>query len=478
MLDSSVAASLVEGSLLPQFLKDRKRLDEIDKWARWDHDKPHSPRQPTPEYRELVKRAQAPYLGLVVNAVVQGLYVDGYRRADQPDDAAPWHYWQVNGMDKRQIAVHRAPLTYGVAYMTVLPGRTHLGEKIPVMRGQSPRRMMAFYEEPAEDDWPEYAIRAEPVNSKRNSGWKIRLYDDSAIYNFTCAAGGSGVTLIDGDNAIQIHDLGVCPVVRYTNMLDLEGRADGEVEPLIPLQARIDQTTFDRLVVQRFASWAVRTIAGMESPAEAADPENPTASELAAAKLRLRVEDILVAEDKDTKFGSLPASPLDGFISAHDSDLRDLVAVSQTAPHYLLGQLVNLSAEALAAAETGASRKKLERQMSFGESHEQALRLGAHIMGETDAAQDMEAQVVWRDVESRSLAQAADALGKLAAVGVPLEMLLEKLPGWTQQDVKRATDLIKEQGGIDLMMQHLIAGNTPPGPAPTPGPPPVPVPAA
>lgn len=454
--------ALVRDDLLPKFLNERKRLDRIDKWARWDHDKPHIPRTPTPEYRELVARAQVPYLMLVVNAITQNLYVDGYRRADDPEDATPWHYWQVNGMDKRQIGLHRAALTYGAAYMTVLPGTSFTGETIPVMRGQSPRRMMAYYEDPAEDDWAEYALGAEPLSSKRDAGWELELYDDTNIYTFKADSGGTTLSF-DGSEA---HDVGVCPVVRYTNLLDLEGRADGEVEPLIPLQGRIDQGVFDRLVVQRFASWVVRTIAGMTKP----DEPNAAATE----KLRLKVEDILVAEDPDTKFGSLPATPLGGFIEAHDSDLRDLVAVSQTAPHYLLGQLVNLSAEALAAAETGASRKKLERQISFGESHEQALRLGAHVMGDTAAAEDMEAQVRWRDVESRSLAQAADALTKLGALGVPLEMLLEKMPGWSQQDVERAKGLINQAGGIDLMMQHLLDNTTPPtGNPPVPGGPPI-----
>lgn len=466
----------VTNDLMPPFLKERKRLDRIDRWARWDHDKPHVPRTTvTAEYRELVARAQAPYLRLVVNAIVQGLYVDGYRRATDPDNTDSWHYWQVNGMDKRQIAIHRGALTYGTAYEIVLPGTTHLGESIPVMRGYSPRRMMAYYDDPIVDDWPEYALCADPVNSSRRAGWNLKLYDDEAIYTFTCDSGGGGMNFVGEEE----HGLGICPAVRFSNA-DLEDRSDGEVEPLIPVQGRIDQTVFDRLVVQRFASWVVRTIAGMEQPPGVKDPLNPTSDELAAAKLRLKVEDILVAADPETKFGSLPATQMDGFISAHDSDLRDLVAVSQTAPHYLLGQLVNLSAEALAAAETGASRKKLEICTSYGESHQQALRLGSFVMGDLEAAGDMEAQVRWRNTESRSLAQAADALGKFAQMlGVPVELLWEEIPGWTDQDVERAKELVAHEKGINLLMEQLHQGTQPaiPGPIPTGDPVPLPVPA-
>lgn len=467
MLDVADLPALVTKTLFPKFKKEKERLDKIDDWLRWKHDDPHRPRQSNQEYKELVARAQTPYLGLVVTAVAQQLYVEGYRRAKDPDDAKPWSYWQANGMDARQIAVHRAALSYGLSYLTVLPGETDQGDPIPVMRGVSPRRMLAFYDDPAEDDWPRLAIRAEKATAQDT--WSLRVYDDTNVYYLTCGTSGDAVTVVD----TKVHDAGVCPVVRFANGLDLEGRADGEVEPLIPLQGRIDQTIFDRLVVQRFGSWVVRTISGMESTATAKDPANPTTEEIAAAKLRLKVEDILVASDADTKFGSLPATPLDGFIAAHASDLRDLASVSQTPPHNLLGEMVNLSAEALAAAETGASRKKIERQHGFGESWEQSLRLGAALMGDETGAKDMEAQVRWRDVESRSLAQVADALGKIATMlGFPVELLWEKLPGISQQDVERAKQLVQEQGGIEKLLAQVVAGTTPP--APTPGPVPVP----
>jgi hypothetical protein len=242
-------------------------------------------------------------------------------------------------------------------------------------------------------------------------------------------------------------------------MLDLRGRTPGEVEPFIPVAARIDQTTFDRLVVQRFAAWVVRTISGMAMPEDV--------SEERAKALLLKVSDLLVAEDPDTKFGHLPATPLDGFIAAYDADVRSLAAVSQTPPHHLLGQMANLSAEALAAAEASLSRKVVERQQVFGEAYEQALRLAARIIGDIEAARDTASQVRWRDMESRSLAQAADALGKLAQMlQVPVELLWEKIPGWTQQDVERARELVAQGGGIEALLRELALSQTSP---PSPG---------
>lgn len=441
---------LVNGQLFPAFKHEKDRLDKIDNWLRWDHDKPHSPAQATKEYKQLADRAQSPWLGLVVTSSAQALYVDGYRGADDKDNAEPWRYWQINGMDSRQSAVHRAALGYGLAYMTVTPGEDDFGNPMPVMRGVSPRRMTTFYKEPEHDDWPMFALRCDPAKVDGSMGYSLKLYDDNNVYFLNADSTGTALTYIES----REHNLGLCPVIRYANQLDLEGRAPGEVEPFIPIAARIDQTTFDRLVVQRFASWIVRTVAGM-SVSETTETTGETPEQ---TKLRLRIEDLLIAEDPDTKFGSLPATPLSGFIEAAEADIRVLAAVSQTPAHEMLGQMANLSAEALAAARASLTAKVEERRYSFGESHEQTLRLASWVMGDKDAAMDRSAQVRWRDTEIRSLSQAADALGKLAQMlGVPVELLWEKIPGFTQQDVDRAEALVKEGDSFQQLNALLTA---------------------
>lgn len=437
---------LIRDVLFPAFRSEKERLDKIDKWYRWDHDAPHQPRQSTKEYKELSARSQTPWLGLVVTSVAQAMYVDGYRQAEAEGDAVSWDWWQINGMDNRQIAVHRAALAYGQSYVTVLPGTDDFGADIPVIRGKSPRRMIAMYDEPESDDWPHFALQCDPAKVNGSPGYAMRMYDDENIWFFQSSEYGDDITYME----FREHNLGVCPVVRFCNDLDLEGRSAGEVEPFIPVAGRIDQTVFDRLVVQRFASWIIRTISGMSQPDSAEEAE--------ATRLKLKVEDLLVADDPDTKFGSLPATPLDGFIAAAKTDIQTLAAVSQTPTHELTGDMINLSAEALAAARASLEAKVGERQHSFGESHEQHLRLSAHVMGDEAAARDRSAQVRWADTSTRSLAQAADALGKLAQMlGVPVEMLWEKIPNWTQQDVERAKSLAAEGDAITQLATILDA---------------------
>lgn len=456
-LSSSQAVELVKGQLWPLLEQERARVAWIDRWLRWDHEEPHRPRHATREYRELAERAQAPWGRRVVSAVVDQLYVDGYRLPRDETNAAAWSWWQDNGLDARQIAVHEATVGHGLAYTVVVPGKSWLGDPMPVIRGLDRSQMVAVYQDPAWDDWPLYALRAEPTTVGDRQGWRLRLYDDVQRYALVMTASGDSIQFVGAET----HNVGVCPVVRFTNHLDLRGRASGDIEPIIPVLARIDQTTFDRLVVQRFASWKVRTIAGMSPPEQL---EGETEAEYRErTKLRLKVEDILVADDPDTKFGQLDETALGGFIEAHDADVRALAALSQSPAHELIGQMANLSAEALAAAEASLTRRVTRVQHPLGESWEQTLRLAGRVMGDTAAAADSSAEVVWRDMESRSLAQAADALGKMATMlGVPVELLWEKVPGFTQTDVERAKALAAQGGSIDQLLRDLTAGQTSP----------------
>jgi hypothetical protein len=319
---------------------------------------------------------------------------------------------------------------------------------------RSPKRMAAFYDND-NDEWPRLALEATPAYGNeglgRNMqvGWYVTLYDAYVLHILYCKGNG-----LVGDDWEYIeertHGLPVPPVARCVNRIDLDGRTTGEIEPVLPLLRRIDQDTFDRLIIQRFGAWQVRYIAGMAKPTKQAEAQ--------AEKLRLRMEDILVSTDPKSKFGVLPASPLSPQIEATDADLRLLAAITQTPPHHLLGLSSNLQAEALAAAESGLQRKSFDFRTNAEQFYVDLVRLDAMSRGDMDTAIAYDLQVRWRDTESRSMTQAADALGKLAVqLKVPIEMLWERIPGWTDDDVERAKTLV-ETGSIEALIAEMTAG--------------------
>ena len=434
-----------------EYLEQRRDAELADKWIRGDNARPTRPYDPSREYVELEDRSPTPWLGLVVTAVAQSLYVEGHRPKKGREDSKVWSkLWQPNGMDARQIAIHRGALGHGVAFGKSKIGKDELtGEDRIQMRGVSAIRGAAFYQDPALDEYPMFFIEAEPEVINGNTGWRVWLTDEISEYELVTES-------IDGQEkwsyvTHEDHKAGVPPIVRFANNPDLDGNTASDIMPLIPIASRIDQDTFDRLIVQRFGSWKVRYIAGM------AKPGTEEAARLQA--LALRVEDLLISENADTKFGTLDATPLDGYIAARDSDIRDLAAVSQTPPHHLLGMAPNVGVEGMVEAQAGLMRKVDERKHLFGESWERWLRLGAHMLNMEDEARDFESQMLWKDTESRSLAQSADALGKLAQMlGVPYEMLWERIPGWTTKDSEDAKALVAKAQADMMLMQELGLG--------------------
>lgn len=387
------------------------------------------PQDAPPVMRALARKARTNYLALVVDDFAESLFVEGYKGSQQAENARPWSTWQANGLDARQGGIHRHALAYGVAYAVVLPG-----DPKPVVRGKSPRTLTALYANPADDDWPEYALQVD------QNSWT--LYDDEAVY------------LIDENQQNvepSLHELGVCPVVRYRDRMLLEGDPMGVIEPLIPIQSRIDETTFGLLVAQYYAAFKQRAIIGWVPQTE-------------EEMLEASVSNIWTFADPDVKPWEFSESDLSKYIESGDSARRDLAAISQLPLHnFAVGSAIaNISAEALAAMEASKERRGEEYKASLGESHEQMLRLSALADGDTSSANDFEAQVRWRDVTARSLAQTADALGKLATLlDIPARGLWSKVPGVSDQDLAEWQRLADEEAAEP-------GENAEPGEAPEP----------
>jgi hypothetical protein len=432
---------------------EQRRLERIQRYMCGNHDSVYVPAGARAEYRWLIERAKVNILPLVVTVVAQNMYVDGYRPAGSDANAAPWNVWQANRMDARQHGIHRSVLTYGAAYAVVMPGKP-----VPVITPFSPRRMTALYADPVNDEWPIFAVEDRLENTAKGRRRVVRVYDDQARYTFAGNVDGSQLAP-DTDQWLMRHDLGVCPVVRYINTEDLDGDGVvGEVEPLIDSQDQLNMTTFNLLMAQQYAAFRQRWVTGMAPPLDGAgNPIEP---------FRSRVDGLFVAEDADTRFGEFGQTDLKGYLDSRESTVRHIATLSQVPPYHLLGQMVNLSAEALAAARDGLDRKTDERESLCGEGHEQTLRLAGLAAGDKTAWEDTAAQVVWRDTSARSLAQTVDALGKLVTMlGVPPQELWEKIPGVTQTDVER-WKTTAEQGDAMGRLNGIIEKQMaqPPGP--------------
>lgn len=393
------------------------------------------------EVKDLAHMSRVNVIRLPVDVMAQSLFVDGYRSPNSDGDEPVWKAWQANRMDARQTPLYRSTLAYGAAYEIVTPGRPY-----PVIRGASPRTVTALYGD--DPDWPMMALEVRQDGS-------YRVYDAEAVYFL---APGKPREFADDDEipvdfiSAQRHTFGVTPVVRYFDLDDLDGVPCGEVEPLIPLQDQIDHTTFDLLVAQHFGAFRQRYIMGWVAQTE-------------QDKIRVGANRFLTFDDDTVKVGEFSQTDTKPMLDSREATLRHMAIVSQVSPRTLLGQMANLSAEALAAAELGEKRKRDRLKVALGESREQTFSLVATGMGITVSDS---AEVRWRNTEAQSLSQTADALGKIAAqLGYPPELLWEMIPEVTDLQLERA-HVLKARAGTFNDLAAMLDRTTQQGGVPAP----------
>jgi hypothetical protein len=238
------------------------------------------------------------------------------------------------------------------------------------------------------------------------------------------------------------HGSPYCPVVKYTDGVDLDlddepesdaplGRQNnstvmvaGQVAPLMTLQDQVDVSSFALKAAEWYAGFRQRWVIGW-TPGSRTEKVKSAASQLWTFD----------ESPDDVRVGEFSQTELRGFLESREAVLKYAATLSQTPVHELIGELVNLSAEALAAAEAGRDRKMELAKTGIGESHEQ-LAQGVGDLAKIEIPDDIE--TVWRDTSARAFGAIVDGLGKLAQMlQIPPQMLWDRIPGVTRQDVDR-----------------------------------------
>ena len=434
-------------------------MNTIRQYVEGEHPSPYMPDGASDEYRLIADRSITNVCALLVETPTQAMYVDNFRRSEEltldAEISPEWDHWQRSGLDAAQVPLHRESLTYGQSFAITRKG----ADGKPLTRPLSPFRAVALYEDPAFDQWPLVGVYVKRWPQEKRDGLAL-VWDEVNEYEVAFGVDDDKMRLISESN----HGSSVCPLTPFDAYKDLEGKAHGIIAGVIPFQNRLNQTVFDLMMAQTYNSFNVRYVTGMAPPMKRVlDPDTDTyvlatddEGNPVPEKQYLNASRIFYAEDKDVKFGSLPGAELGGFIQAAELAVRHLSSVTQTPPHFVLGQIANVSAEALEQAETSLSRKVEQFKVSFGESWERVFRIALEMLGEP-GWDDHAGEVVWRDLGNKSLAQTADALGKFAeSLDVPRRALWTRIPGITRQEITEFNKLREEDDYERQLLEKAI----------------------
>lgn len=446
-------------------------LERIDDYVHGIQDMPFEPATADEEYKKLGARAITNVVDMPVKAVCQNMAVDGFRpglskeSGGEKDDtrlahttSPQWDFFQRNHLDSRQDAVHRAACRYGHAFVANEKGRP--GQKSRA-RGLSPLTTTALFDDPANDIAPVAALHVlywEDGDEPGEAIMWLGKYKYRVIFD-------AGDVIRVGRK--ELHGFDEPPVTRFAVEVDLDGRTTGLVEPAMNIQDRLNQAIFDQLVTSTYSAFQVRTITGMAPPVEmepvygededgkqvvvGSKPKiDKRTGEPVPKPIAMMAKSVMWAEDPEVKFDTLDPSPLDGHIAQVRAIFQEFTALTQVPPHYMLGEIANLSAEALDAAQQSLERLTNSIKTQFGESWERVVRLAMEIEGEA-GHDDLHAEVIWADKDGRAFAAFADGAGKLRTeLGIPGRGLWHRVPGSTQGELALWERLADEEPDVML----------------------------
>ena len=370
---------------------------------------------------------------IVVDASVERLRVQGFRFGKQEDaDEDAWRIWQANNLDGQSNMLHTEAVKLSEAYWMVQPNKD-----TPRITAEHPSQVIV------ECDPSDRRKRIAALKKWRGSDGRTyaNVYLPSACHKyvtrrepFVAADTIIGTTKWESLGMVP-NKLGVVPIIPAPNNPSMihGGRSDLD-GGVLTIQDAINKLCADLLVGSESTAFRQRILMGVDQPK---DPATGRPIPIDQAEGRAIASKVLMIPGKDAKAVEFGETDLRIIRDAIDGLVRDLTAQTRTPPHYVAGQIVNASGDALKAAETGLVSKVRDKMDPFGEAHEEAMRLAFRAIDPDDPrAEATDAETIWRDPESRTEGETVDAAIKLRGL-LPDEMIMERI-GLSPQEIERA----------------------------------------
>lgn len=257
------------------------------------------------------------------------------------------------------------------------------------------------------------------------------------------------------------NPLGVPTMVEFRNTSLLDDRPISDLAGVAAMQDAINLVWAYLFNNLDYASMPARVTTGADFPKTPILDEN---GQIIGSKpmdiKKMMTDRIMFLTGEDAKIASWPAAALDVFSNVIGLAVDHVAAQTRTPPHYLIGKMANMAAEALTVAETGLVAKVVQRQTNFTRPQRELYRRIALAQGnEAKAKQAQTGTIVWTDPQYRSLAQKIDAFQKWRASGLPLRYLLEWY-GLDPSEVDRVMVMAKNEAETLISAKPIPA---PPG---------------
>jgi hypothetical protein len=436
----------------------------FDAYYRGDHPLPWLAPQAQAEFRRILQMTRSNIMGLVCDATAERLQVEGFRLgADAIEgDKDTWRIWQANNLDSDSDQGILEALITKTAYMLIAPNPTdpstpfmwveHPSQAIIAHEPGSNRRVRKAGLKVWEDEW------TKELHSS--------LWVDGFLFKYKTPEPRAGQDvkslvwlprIVGKETWPARNPLDVVPLIELPNNPRLLTGGVSELADVTDIQDRINKTVADRLITQDYGAFPQKWATAWPEEDEKGNPLAP----IDVGRNRMVTTDV-----KETKFGQWDAAPLDPYSFAKREDVKDIASRTRTPAQYLLGEMSNVNGETLKASESGLISKVRQRQRTFAEGFEAAVRLARKAAGLSDAGAES-LETIWRDPEFRTEGERTDSVvEKFQAHLIPLRQAREDL-GYSSTAIDRMEEQDDKAASNDPIINaanKLMGGGAPAAP--------------
>lgn len=374
-----------------------------------------------------ISRLGINYVRLAVISLAERLQIVGFTRdgAVMPET---WQRWNRAHAPELAELVHNDRALYGKAFVTVWAERW---PGTPTVIGDSPRTM-AVERDPFTGD-PTMALR---VWTEGNKSYAVSL-EPSRVIRYVAPAGGSFK-----ESGREPNPLGVVPVVEMTRSLTLSDRnGTSYAADILDITSALAKIMSDALVTSEYYAQPRRWATGLEiQEDEDGKPIDPFGESR-----------LLQSESADTKFGQLAPASVSSYSDLIATLTQQIGALTGLPAHYLgLHGDQPASADGVKAAEAQLVERVIWEQRRLSAPWGKVAAYIDAVQTASPVAEGYRAE--WANPEQRTPAQAADAAGKLATIGLPLATLLRDPLRYTPEEAARI--IAERDGDIGALLRN------------------------
>jgi hypothetical protein len=387
-------------------------------------------------------------IGLAAEATAERISVEGIRIGDEPEaDKDAWRIWKDSDFDAGSDEAITSALIYERSFVSVAPPK---GDGNPRLSYEDPSQVVLAYSPEGEriaalkvfgDEWT-----GDTFGTLYTPGFVVRMVQRGEDDPFGPSQ-WLARRMPEGSQAVTRNPLGEVPFFELQNRP--LGEIRSELAPLVIPQRLLNQTMFNVQAIAEYGAFRQKWATGIEVPRDPATGQPIAPYEAHIAKL-------FVAEGAEAKFGDFNATDLKPHLDLAREIAGHMARISRLPATYFLTEVSNVGAETLALIVGGLVAKCKRRVKGYEPGLEGAMRLAFKARGQDgDAAKaKSRIEVKWAEMETRSMAQAADAAVKLTTGDNPVitpQTAQEKWLGMSQTERDRDASWRLENGaGVDL----------------------------